>query len=345
MPDGRSAGQAGAAVLAVDGGNSKADVALIGPAGELLAAVRGPTVSHQAVGIDTGMDRLSQLVRTAAERAELPTEDGGPVAKLGVFALAGADYPSDVRLLERSLRRRGFATVDLVLNDSFGALRAGTDRDWGVVLICGQGINAAAINPDGRRARFEALGEISGDWGGGTSIGQAGLAAAVRGRDGRGPRTSLERLVPAHFGMTTPAALTRAMYEGRIRMAQLAELPPIVFGAAADGDAAARAIADRLAEELATMATALMRRLRMTSLDPDIVLAGGVFRTRDAEFFEALERRIREVAARARLVRLTAPPVAGAAILGLDRLDHGPVDPASAHHLRAALAEWSASLA
>jgi N-acetylglucosamine kinase-like BadF-type ATPase len=334
-----------AAVLAVDGGNSKADVALIAPGGELLAAVRGPTVSHQAVGIETGMDRLAQLVTRVAERAELPIENGQPVAELGVFSLAGADYPSDVRLLEHALHGRRLAANELVLNDSFGALRAGTDRDWGVVLICGQGINAAAISPDGRRARFDALGEISGDWGGGTSIGQAGLAAAVRGRDGRGPRTSLERLVPGHFGLATPAALTRAMYEGRIRMARLAELPPIVFGAAVDGDAAARAIADRLADELATMATALLRRLRMTALDPDVVLAGGVFRTHDTLFFEAIERQIRDVAQGARLVHLTAPPVAGAAILGLDRLNHGPVDPPTAHRLRAALAGWSASLA
>ena len=331
-----------AAVLAVDGGNSKADVALVGPHGELLGAIRGPTVSHQAVGIETGMQRLSELVATVAQRAELPVDDGQPIAELGVFSLAGADYPSDVRLLERALRGRRLASKDLVVNDSFGALRAGTDRDWGVVLICGQGINAAAIAPDGRRARFDALGEISGDWGGGTSIGQAALAAAVRARDGRGPKTSLERLVPAHFGLSSPPALTRAMYEGRIRMARLAELPPLVFEAAVDGDAGARAIVERLAEELATMAAALVRRLRMTTLDPEIVLAGGVFKTHDQSFFDSLDRRIRAVVPKARLVRLTAPPVAGAAILGLDRLDHGPVDTATAHRLRTALAAWSA---
>ena len=56
-----------AAVLAVDGGNSKTDVALCTADGELLAAVRGPTTSHQAVGLDVGLDRLAGLV---AERPE-----------------------------------------------------------------------------------------------------------------------------------------------------------------------------------------------------------------------------------------------------------------------------------
>ena len=331
-----------AAVLAVDGGNSKADVAFVGPGGELLGAVRGPTVSHQAVGIEAGMERLDQLVRETARRAELPSDGHAPFAEIGVYSLAGADYESDVSLLEGELAARGLALTDVVLNDSFGALRAGTDRDWGVVLICGQGINAGAIAPDGRRARFDALGEISGDWGGGTSIGQAGLAAAVRAADGRGQRTRLEHDVPAHFGLTEPAELTRAMYEGRIRMARLAELPPVVFAAAMDGDPAARSIVERLAEELATMAIALVRRLDIGGLDPDVVLAGGVFRTTDEAFYDSIRERIGSVAPGARLVRLATPPVTGAALLGLDRLNGRAVDPRIARALRTALADWSA---
>ena len=40
------------AVLAIDGGNSKTDVALIGWDGTVLAAVRGPGASHEDYGID-----------------------------------------------------------------------------------------------------------------------------------------------------------------------------------------------------------------------------------------------------------------------------------------------------
>ena len=326
-----------AAVLAVDGGNSKADVALVGRSGELLAAVRGSTISHQAVGLQRGMQRLEDLVRDAAAVAGL---DERPYAEIGVYTVAGADYPSDVRLLTRALGDRSLAARDDVLNDSFGALRAGTDRDWGVVLICGQGINAAAVAPDGRRAGFPAVGAIAGDWGAGTSIGLEGLAAAIRGLDGRGPRTTLERLVPAHFGLARPAAVTRSMYTGRIRERRVAELSPVVFAAAKAGDAVARSIVDRLAAELVAMARALIRRLRLSRLDPDVVLGGGVFRTDDQAFFDALAAGIAEVAPRARLVRLTAPPVVGAALIGLDRLAGHAVDPATAHRIRAAFASW-----
>ena len=51
-----------AAVLAVDGGNSKTDIALVADDGRVLAFVRGPTSSHQAVGLERGMDQLVGLV-------------------------------------------------------------------------------------------------------------------------------------------------------------------------------------------------------------------------------------------------------------------------------------------
>ena len=151
-------------------------------------------------------------------------------------------------------------------------------------MICGQGVNAAGVAPNGKTARLDALGEISGDWGGGTDVGWQGLAAAVRARDGRGPRTVLERTVPAYFGLASPHALTMAMYDGRVAHRRIAELSPVVFAAAIDGDAAARAIIDRLADEIVAMAGAMLRRLHLTRLDPEIVLGGGVFRTTDAAF-------------------------------------------------------------
>jgi N-acetylglucosamine kinase-like BadF-type ATPase len=331
------------AVLGVDGGNSKADVALVAADGTLLAAVHGSTISHQQVGIEAGMAQLRRLVDRAMADAGLQQalRSGDPIAELGVYTLAGADFPSDVRELERAIEGLGLARGTVVQNDTFAALRAGTHRPWGVALICGRGINAAAVAPNGRSARFDAVGTYSGDWGGGLGIGEEGLAAAVRARDGRGPRTILERRVPEHFGLRSPAALTRALYFERIDGTRLLEVAPIVFEAATDGDPVARSIIDRLADELVRMATALIRRLHMTRLDPEVVLAGGVFRATDAEFYERIESGIRTVAPKARTVRLQAPPVLGAALIGLDRLSpSGGTSAAAEARIRAALEGW-----
>ena len=341
-PEGRDV-----AVLAVDGGNSKAEIALVTADGRLLAARRGPTISHQAVGVERGMAQLRKLVAGAAEDPALttaltaPSHDGERLAVIGSYCLAGADYPSDVRLLRRAIENLGLAGETVIRNDTFAALRAGTHRPWGVALICGQGINGAGVAPDGRAARFDGLGDISGDWGGAGGVGTAALGAAVRARDGRGPRTSLERLVPAHFGVRSSAALTRALYSRRISERRVAELSPVTFEAAEAGDAVGRSIVDRLADELVAMAGALIRRLRLRRFDPEVVLAGGVFRATDSVFYARIEAGVLAAAPRARIVRLTAPPVLGAALIGLDRMAPDGATPAAVEaRLRAALEAW-----
>ncbi len=124
--------------------------------------------------------------------------------------------------------------------------------------------------------------------------------------------------MPGHFGLATPRALTMAMYHGRVSQRRIGELSPVVFAAAMEGDEAARAIVDRLADEVVAMAGAMIRRLRLTRNDPEVVLGGGVFRTPDEAFVARIEAGVQAIARRARLVRSKAPPVAGAALLGLD---------------------------
>jgi len=110
------------------------------------------------------------------------------------------------------------------------------------------------------------------------------------------------------------------MYFGRLAESRVAELPPVVFAAAADGDAVATSIVDRQADEIVAMAGTAIRRLRMTELDVHVVLGGGIFRNRFAPFFERIDEGVREIAPSASLNILEAPPVLGAALLGLDRL-------------------------
>ena len=306
---------AGTALIAVDGGNSKTDLAIVTSDGALHALAHGPTIPHQQVPLDDGMARLAALAADALRRSRLHA-----TPRLAICCLAGADFASDVRTLERGIRGLNLADRVLVRNDGFGALRAGTAAGWGIAIVCGSGINAVGMAPDGRRARLAGIGDLSGDWGGGYGLGLAALGAAVRAGDGRGGPTSLAALVPAHFGVRRAFDLSRAIYEERIAPRRLEELAPVVFAAAANGDGVARGIADRLADELAVMATAIARRLRVASRDADVVLSGGVLRTNERGFHARLAERVHAGIPRARLVRLDQRPVLGAALLGLDEL-------------------------
>ncbi len=328
-----------AAILAVDGGNSKADVALVAADGTVLGSMRGPTVSHQAVGLGPGLDALETTVGHVLRRSGVGS-DQRPAARVGIFSLAGADLPADMRLLRRALVERALVDEVVVLNDTDAALRAGSDRSWGVVVVCGAGINGLGVGPTGRTVRFAGVGEYSGDRGGGGDVGTAALAAAIRGRDGRGPRTSLEALVPAHFGRRRPDDLTLELYSGRLDPDRLRELTPLVFAAAAQGDAVAAAIVDALADEVVAWARAIIRRLHLTRRDVPVVLSGGVFRTTFEPFFARIRSGVAEVAPAAQIRRLDAPPVLGAALLGLDRLELDAADRRAAEvRLRSALTD------
>ncbi len=93
----------------------------------------------------------------------------------------------------------------------------------------------------------------------------------------------------------------------------------MVFADAVAGDAVARGIVDRQADEVVAMAGTAIRRLHMTKLDVDIVLGGGIFRAEDPAFFERIEAGLREVAPAVRIPAPHRPPVIGAALIGLDR--------------------------
>jgi N-acetylglucosamine kinase-like BadF-type ATPase len=323
------------AVLAVDVGNSKTDLALVADDGTVLGAVRGPSGSHQAVGLDRAIVTLRELAMAAAEQAGLTAQI--PVAALGVFCMAGLDTPRDERRVARALERAGLVDELILRNDAFAILRAGASAGWGVAVVAGAGTNGAGVGPTGRIARFGGLGDISGDY---VGVGWMALRAAVRGRDGRGPRTSLERLVPAHFGLRRPADLTVALYRHRVHPDRLRELPPVVYGAAADGDAVALGILDELADEIAAFAAAAIRRTHVLRREVEVVLAGGLVRSRDPRLLARIGVRVRTVAPRARLVVLDRPPVLGSALLGLDRLGSGRViAPDTIKRLRAGLTD------
>lgn len=320
-----------AAVLAVDGGNSKTDLALVAADGTLVAAARGPGCSHQRLGLDGAIRALREGVASLRAAA-----GGGPeLARVGVFCLAGNDLPVDDGRLGAALRAERLADTVVLHNDTRALLWAGSPTRWGVAIGAGTGLNCVGVAPDGRQVRFPALGLISGDWvAGGRWLGVRALGQAVRARDGRGPRTALEHAVPAYYGLPDPMAVAEAVYTGLIEERQLLQLAPTVFGAAAAGDPVARSLIDELAAEAATYAAAAVRRLELSTLELPVVLGGGLFRSGDTRFVDRIREGVVAVAPRAELRVLQAPPVLGAALLGLAELG---LDGLAADPLAAAL--------
>jgi N-acetylglucosamine kinase-like BadF-type ATPase len=304
-------------VLAVDGGNSKTDLVLADADGEVLALVRGPQSSPHRLGLDGSIDVLERLLERALREAGL---DGNrPVAEVAQLLMAGVDTQEEEDDLRAAVEEQRWARTVRVGNDTFAVLRAGTERGWGVAVVCGAGINCVGVSPDGRHARFPALGTISGDWGGGYDVGLAALHAAARSEDGRGPNTSLERSVPAYFGVEAPHQLAEEIHRQRIDARRLEELPPVVFAEAED-DAVAAEIVDRLASEVVALARVALERLELEGEPAEVLLGGGLLQATNGPLIGEIQAGLHEAAPAAVVRQAAWPPIVGAALLALDEL-------------------------
>ncbi|MHA6763848.1 N-acetylglucosamine kinase [Streptacidiphilus sp. PAMC 29251] len=328
-------------LLAVDGGNSKTDAAVVGGDGTVLGRARGLGFRPQVDGLAAAMEVLSGVRAEALAAAGLPP---GTVADGIAAFLAGADLPHEVAALDQAVAARGWARVRRVDNDTFALLCAGASRPWGVAVVCGTGINCVGVAPDGRRTGFPALGPISGDWGGGADLGAAALWHAVRDEDGRGPQTALSKAVTSHFNTSSVFEVTAALHSGELPELRLSELCPAVFAACDQDDRIARGLVRRLADEIAGMALTVLRRLDLDGTDSgevEVVLGGSVLASRHPLLLGRIEQLLAAGAPGVRPVVSTAPPLLGAALAALEL---GPERPASDAARAAAAARLRGSL-
>jgi N-acetylmuramic acid 6-phosphate etherase len=197
----------------------------------------------------------------AAEAAILAVaSELGPVDEVIVGAAGARAAPDAARALGVALLASLRVERVAVTSDGVIAHAGALDGKPGVVLIAGTGVVALSIGADGALRAADGWGPWLGDEGGGAWIGAAGLRAALRAHDGRGPSTALLDAARARFGApeTWPAQLTGA--------AAVATFAPDVL--AAEGDAAARAIVRAAAEALAATARAVG--------DGPVVMVGGL---------------------------------------------------------------------
>jgi len=291
-------------ILGVDGGNSKTELVAATTDGAVLVQLRGPGSNSHGIGAEGTAAVIGALVEEAG--VALPVEHG-------TFYLCGADLPPDIAELESAVAGAGWAGSITVDNDTFALLRAGSDAGDAVAVVCGSGINCVGRAAGGRIARAPSLGWESGDWGGSEMLGCEALFLAARAEDGRGRPTGLVDLIRGHFELPSVVDVGAAVHYRRLPQARLGELAPIVLAAAAQGDAVARELADRLAGEVALMVRRAFRELGLEAAD--VVLGGGMFQGEATYLTGAVAARL---PAGARPLVFAEPPVVGAALAALD---------------------------
>lgn len=299
-------------VVGVDGGTTKTIALVADDRGHILGAGRGGNSNWTGPDVEIPMAVVVAAVQQALAQAGL---SGEQIAQ-GAFALAGADWPEDHVRRGAFLSRAGIARRVLVVNDTFGGLRAGLSQPWGAVVIAGTGANAAVITPAGERWAYGYY----ADEGGGGTIGRWAMEAVLREEDGRGDKTALTPTVLQTLGYASADDLLRAIIAHQLPPRAAHRLCPLVFRVAHGGDAVACDILARDGCLLAEYATGMLRRFQMTALSFELVLSGSVFKGECPVLIDALTAEVHRVAPRARIVRLTLEPAAGAVLLAYDAL-------------------------
>jgi N-acetylglucosamine kinase-like BadF-type ATPase len=301
--------------LGIDAGGTKTHALLADETGQVCGVGRAGPGNWETVGLDGAFHALH-----AATSASLAQAGAGPddVAAIGC-GLAGLDWPSDEARLRPVVERLGLGGRQILTNDSFIALRAGSEKPWGVVIVAGTGAIAAGRNQAGEVARTFGLSYPFDDWGSAPDLAEAVVHSVARAASGRGPTTTLTGDLIDLTGARDAADCLERISRGRY---DIAEATPAVvealFQAAHASDAVAAGIVQQAGQALGSAAVVVIRRLRMEGRSFDVVLSGGLFRSRDALLMAELSATVREVAPRARPVFLQAPPVVGGVLLAMD---------------------------
>ncbi len=332
-------------LLGVDAGGTKTAGLAMTTDGRVVAHVLAGPGNYQAVGVTAARATLSDVVGRLVEACRREGSKPGAVA----YGLSGLDRRKDREVLDAVTAEvaERIGEPDLVrhrvlVNDTFLILRAGTDDGVGVAVVSGTGANTVGRGRDGREARVGGLASELGDSGGGTDIAIAGLRAARRGKDGRGPKTLIEDLVVERLGLEEIEDLVDFMIpqDGPERPvpfgALAATLAPLVFEAAGAGDEVARGILVEMGRELGLCVRLVAERLFRPDEAFPLVFGGSVLTQASCPLFaRTIEAEARAAFPRIEVRTIDAPPVLGAVLLAWDLLaEQGLLDPEVASRRR-----------
>ncbi len=251
--------------------------------------------------------RLTAPARLRAILGELPKE----VDRVGIF-LAGCAVGEDQQLLSRLCTEIWPSAKIIVGNDRDSGLAAALGHADGIVVNAGSGSSVTGRRGD-RIEKAGGWGHILGDAGGGYFLVIEALRLILREYDlHRGEGQFTAKILHALSLNNLDEVVRWAQTADKMEIAMLA---PVVFEAAAGGDARVLEIIEEGARVLCEYTEAVASRLHL--LAPKVVLMGGLFH-RDSIYTHAFRRRLKKNLPDARVGTAERSPELGAAWLAAE---------------------------
>ncbi len=296
--------------LGIDIGGSKSHALIADEQGRAVGFAHAGPGNHEVVGYHGLEQVLKQLTNAAADMAGVTVEQ---IAGAG-FGVAGYDWPSERAATLLAISAIGLSCPLEAVNDTIIGLIAGAEVGWGISLVAGTSNNCRGWDSNHREGRVLGNGVFFGENGGSYELSLKALQEVAKAWTRRGPATSLTEKFCALVGADDAAELLEGLSQERYTID--ADVAPLVFDAAHAGDAVAQMVIRWSAHELGDLAVGVIRQLHLEAEAFDVVLVGSLYNG-GALFLEPLAETIHAVAPGARLVRLSAPPVVGAVLLGM----------------------------
>src|SRR5262249_41083478 len=251
--------------------------------------------------------RLAKPDELLAMFRELPKE----VARAGIF-LAGCGTEEDRQSLTRLCAEAWPAAKIVVGSDRDSGLAAALGGGDGIVVNAGSGSSVTGRR-DKRIENAGGWGHILGDAGGGYFLSTQALRLILREYDIHRGEVQFTSKILRALSLNNLDELVRWVQTAD--KMEVAMLTPIVFEAAAGGDARVMEIIEEGARVLCEYTEAVATRLHV--LAPKVVLLGGLFQ-RDSIYNHAFRRRLKKSLPDARVANSERPPEFGAAWLAAE---------------------------
>jgi glucosamine kinase len=293
-------------LLAVDGGQTALRMAVV------EGCVPGRVVEVGGFTHATGDESLA--VAAAVSDAVAALELDGGVTRI-CLGLTAAPATQELRSQLAGLLAERLGGAHVALGPDMVTAHAGAlDGAPGVVVAAGTGAVVLGLGADGTAHRADGLGYMLGDDGSGFAIARAGLRAALRAHERRGPATALQESAAAFFGPLDE--LPSRVRTSTSPVAAVASFTPQVAAAARAGDEVAARIWREAAGSLVETTIAVVRRVFRDASAASVAVshAGRLFDAQDL-LLEPFKRELAERCAEARHVEPIGDPLAGAARL------------------------------
>lgn len=301
-------------VIGVDAGGTKTQAVLTNEGGSPLAWGMGGCGNPTRVSAVQLRRSYQQAIGETLAGVDVAVRDAVKAICLGVAGASGRDDVIRDAVADLGLN------AEIIIDGDVQIAFAAAIREWhGVIVIAGTGANAYGVGLDGRTATASGRGYLIGDEGSGYDIGRAGIAAALRADDGRGPSTGLLPRMLNFFEISRAEDVVQPIYDPGGK-AYISRFAPTVVEAAKADDIVAQGILNYAGRELGLNVLAVARRTGLTDEPFEVGLVGGVFKAGEL-VVASLRTTVLAVAPRAEIFISPNAPALGAARLALATLD------------------------